>query len=129
MEFELSGENEANHQSGSNENTPLEQRSPPKPRATSTLTPLTGHNNHKIPKTRGYPTLPPRNVHKEDEFSTSQQYPRLSRHRAVAREHHHTIITEMQESRRVPDSRSHKNQKNDSQPLVNSSYPFDRFRS
>ncbi|KAF5873301.1 uncharacterized protein Bfra_008582 [Botrytis fragariae] len=53
MEFELSGENEADHQPGANEysaigrNTPLQQRSP-KPKATSTLTPPKKHNNHGI---------------------------------------------------------------------------------
>ncbi|KAF7898743.1 hypothetical protein EAF00_005189 [Botryotinia globosa] len=130
MEFELSRENEANHKSSSNENTPLEQRSPPKPKATSTLTPHTSHNDHRIPKTRANPPLPPHNTHQKYGSSTSQQHPQVSRPRAVASQHHPTT-SGMQDSRqvRVLVPRTHTNQRNDSQPLVNSSYPSDRFIS
>ncbi|TGO32618.1 hypothetical protein BHYA_0301g00020 [Botrytis hyacinthi] len=241
MKVEASRENKADSQPGANEhsaarrNTSLQQRSPPKPKATSTLVPPKKQNNHKIPrkeisrkpvlgsnvtypgevdydkvlaaethlssqpppkaaipsqsrsqheisnipkkrpshhgahndlkrvsndsrppdmrrtpaedkrtkstrgqnkgiifpKTRETPALPPRYTHKKDGSSTSQQHPQVSRLRAVAGQHHRPTTSDMQNSRKVKDlaPRSHTNQMNDSQPLVNYSYPSDRFRS
>ncbi|TGO23186.1 hypothetical protein BPAE_0141g00160 [Botrytis paeoniae] len=54
LNFETGRENEADDQSNANEhsaarrNTPLQQRSPPKPKATSTLAPPKKHNNGRI---------------------------------------------------------------------------------
>ncbi|KAF7855301.1 uncharacterized protein EAF02_011560 [Botrytis sinoallii] len=54
IDLEASRENEADHQSGANEysvtgrNTPLRQRSLPKPKVTSTLAPPKNHNNYGL---------------------------------------------------------------------------------
>ncbi|KAF7913251.1 hypothetical protein EAE99_010748 [Botrytis elliptica] len=226
INLEASRENEADHQSGANEysatgrNTPLRQRSLPKPKVTSTLAPPKNHNNYGlkrkpitkepakksdftllsqiehgnflatganpgfqpppkatkpshpgqkyktsdiqkkssnshrvhsdvasdfndsrkrtrgqnqgiiIPKTRENPALPPRNVHeKKDGSSTFWQRPQLSRQKPVSRQNRRPMATDKQDSRQVPGSRSHTNQGNGSQSLVNSSYPSDRFSS
>ncbi|KAF7952585.1 uncharacterized protein EAE97_002082 [Botrytis byssoidea] len=84
-----------------------------------------------VPKTRGNPRLPPRITHTNHGSSASQQHPQVPRPRAVASQHSRPTTSGMQDSRQVRAlaPRSHTNQRNDSEPLVNSSYPSDRFAS
>ncbi|TGO07657.1 hypothetical protein BTUL_0256g00030 [Botrytis tulipae] len=112
----------------SNDSRPPDRRTPAKDERTNSTR---GQNREIIvPKIRRNPPLSPRNTHKKYGSSTSQQRPQVSRSRAVASQHHPTT-SGMQDSRqvRVLVPRSHTNQRNDSQPLVNSSYPSDRFAS
>ncbi|TGO59931.1 hypothetical protein BOTNAR_0154g00110 [Botryotinia narcissicola] len=115
----------------SNDRQPPDRRTPAKDERTNSTR---GQNKEIIvPKTRGYPPLPPRNTHTKYGSSTSQQHPhpQAPRPRAVASQHPRPTTSGMQDSRQVKPSvpRSHKNQRNDSQRLVNYSYPSDRFAS